>query len=96
MKVRFITPAKREYLETIDYYNKEKSGLGYEFAIEVDNTINRILEFPNAWQKVSKRIRKCRLRRFPYGIFYEIKNKDILVIAVMHLHRKPGRWKDRI
>ena len=48
MKVRFITPAKLEYLETIDYYNKEKNGLGYEFAIEVDNTINRILEFPMA------------------------------------------------
>ena len=75
MKVRFITPAKLEYLETIDYYNEEKNGLGYEFAIEVDNIIKRIIEFPNAWQKVSKRIRKCRLQRFPYGILYEIKKK---------------------
>jgi len=42
MRIRFITPAKQEYIRTIEYYNSEKVGLGYEFAVEVDNAIKLI------------------------------------------------------
>jgi hypothetical protein len=30
------------------------------------------------------------------GIIYQIREKEILVVAVANLHRKPDYWKDRI
>jgi hypothetical protein len=49
MKVEFLDPAESEFIEAIGYYNGESEGLGYEFATEVNRTIGRIMEYPNAW-----------------------------------------------
>ncbi|HAK44654.1 MAG TPA: hypothetical protein DCO79_01865 [Spirochaeta sp.] len=33
---------------------------------------------------------------FPYGIIYSYSTEEIIIIAVMHLHRKPDYWKSRL
>jgi len=40
-------------------------------------------------------IRRALVHRFPYGILYVPEQNQILIIAVMHLHRQPGYWQDR-
>jgi len=35
------------------------------------------------------------VRRFPFGILYRIEPEQIVVVAVMHLRRRPGYWRDR-
>ena len=96
MNVEFLHPAEREFFEAIDYLNSEGEGLGYEFAIEVQRTIERIIQYPNAWHQLSKRTRRCRTKRFPYSIIYQIRPNLILIIAVMHMHRDPIHWKSRL
>lgn len=54
-----------------------------------EKTIERILQFPNAWTSVSKRSRRCHVNRFPCGVFYSLKNDIVVVIAVLHNHREP-------
>ena len=41
-------------------------------------------------------IRRCQIRRFPYGIIYAIDEEVLFILAVMHLHRDPECWKDRL
>jgi hypothetical protein len=41
-------------------------------------------------------VRRCRLRRFPYGVIYHADEMEILVVAVAHAHRRPDYWRDRI
>lgn len=96
MNVEFLHPAEREFFEAIDYLNSEGEGLGYEFAIEVQRTIERIIQYPNAWHQLSRRTRRCRTKRFPYSIIYQIRTDKILIIAIMHMHRNPLHWKSRI
>ncbi len=96
MKVEFLDPAENELFEAIGYYNSESEGLGYELAAEVNRTIDRIIEYPNAWAPLSKRTRRCRTNRFPYGVIYQVRGDMILIAAVMHLHRDPESWKDRL
>ncbi len=96
MKYSFLAPAREEFDEAIDFYNKRRDGLGYEFADEVERAIERILEHPRAWHPLSPRARRCRTRRFPYGVIYQIRENEILIVAIMHLRRRPGYWKDRI
>ena len=96
MKVEFLGAAESELIEAVGYYNGESEGLGYEFAAEVNRTIGRIMEYPNAWAHLSKRTRRCRTNRFPYGVIYQVRTGMILIVAIMHLHRDPESWKDRL
>ncbi len=82
--------------DAIEYYNFEVSGLGDAFLAEVLKALDRIGRFPEAWHPCSKRTRRCQTRRFPYGIIYQIREKEILVVAVANLHRRPDYWEDRL
>jgi plasmid stabilization system protein ParE len=96
MKLKLLTAAKTDAAGAIAYYNSEEPGLGSEFAAEVRKTLERILQFPNAWTSVSKRVRRCQVNRFPYGVFYSLKNDVVVVIAVLHNHREPRTWQTRV
>lgn len=96
MKIEFLAVAEQELEEAVDHYNQQKAGLGDDFAKEVKRALVRILQFPHAWSPLSKRSRRCRTKKFPYGIIYQIRSDKILVVAVMHFHRDPKSWKSRI
>lgn len=95
MRVVFLEPAESEFLDAVQYYNEQKAGLGYEFALEIQKTIERILLYPEAWTKISKNARRCRCNKFPYGVIYFINDNVLLVVAIMHLNKEPDYWKDR-
>lgn len=96
MRISFLEIAQIELDEAVEYYNTQSIGLGREFLSEALNAMGRIGEFPNAWHRLSERTRRCQLRRFPYGIVYQVRDSEILVVAVANLHRRPGYWKERI
>jgi hypothetical protein len=80
----------------VEYYNIESQGLGDQFLLEVLSSLERIKQFPQAWHPFTQNSRRCQTRRFPYGISYQILESEILIVAVAHLHRRPGFWLDRI
>ena len=96
MTVRFVSVAEQEFAEAFSYYNKEKPGLGFEFVAEVDAAIERIVAFPEAWPRLSERSRRTRLRRFPFGLLYQIRGDEILVVGVMDMRRDPESWRNRL
>lgn len=96
MKIIFLKPAQEEYEQAVAYYNEQKKDLGLEFVLELKKSLKRIVEFPQAWQKLSQRSRRCRLKKFPYGLVYAVKSDLILILAVMHLKQKPKKWEKRL
>lgn len=96
MKVIFIDEASDELHGAVKYYNKERPGLGFEFANEVKVALSRIRYYPEIWIEIDPGIRKCIIKRFPYALLYIMDNSQIVIIAVMHMKRKPGYWKTRI
>ena len=95
MILYFHPDAKQDLRDAISYYNDCKTGLGQQFASQVQKSLHQIQDFPEAWSLISKRTRRVMTNRFPYGIIYSIKNDTIIVLAVMQLNRKPGYWKNR-
>jgi plasmid stabilization system protein ParE len=95
MTFSFHPEAEEEFLEAINYYEDRERGLGYDFSIEVFATIQNIVIYPTAWPVIEESIRRCLVHRFPYGVLYSIEQEEILILAVMHLRRHPGYWKNR-
>jgi hypothetical protein len=96
MRVYFHPDAEAEFDKAIEYYEQLQPGLGIEFAEEIYATNTRIIQYPNAWSALSKNSRRCLVNRFPYGVVYQIKSRSLRIIAVAHLHRRPGYWKERL
>lgn len=95
MTVRLLEVAQQELDEAVSHYNGESPGLGDAFLLEALAAVDRIRRFPDAWHPLGDKIRRCRLRRFPYGLIYAADRGDILILAVAHAHREPGYWRDR-
>jgi plasmid stabilization system protein ParE len=93
---RFLTPALVEAETASQFYESNRPDLGREFLDELDATIQRIIANPKAWQVLEGEIRRCRLRRFPYGVIYTLEGEIVLIISVMHLHRHPSSWRKNL
>ena len=98
MNVEFHSQASAELNDAVDYYNQREAGVGRRFAEEVRNAVRRIEDFPQAWALVAEEegLRRCQTNRFPYGLIYQVQPQRILIIAVAHLHRRPGYWRSRL
>jgi toxin ParE2 len=94
--VRFLRAAEIELEEAIRFFEAQRPGLGTDFLLEVMSTLHLIASFPEGWQRLDENIRRCRLRRCPYGLVYMIEDGDVLIVAVSHVHRRPDHWRDRL
>jgi plasmid stabilization system protein ParE len=93
MKIRLLRPAFGELREAAKYYEGRVPGLGFDYLQEVRAAIRRILSNPTAWFALDEEVRRCRTHRFPYGIIYTVERDEVLIISVMHLHRRPESWR---
>lgn len=96
MNYSFHHHAEEELEEIEKYYDNIREELGDRFRDEIQVTISRILKRPQAWQPLSSSTQRCRLNIFPYGLVYQVKADEVRMIAVMHLHREPNYWADRL
>jgi hypothetical protein len=92
--VRFTSTAEMELKVALEFYQSAREGLGAEFLAEVQAATNLIESFPLAWSPLSPRTRRCRTHRFPYGLFYQVRAEEILIVSVMDLRRDPKRLEE--
>ncbi len=77
------------------WYENEQLGLGDEFLDELERAVHRMIENPEGFPLQDDTVRVCKLRRFPYGVYYRVSSNEIVVTSVIHLHRDPDTWKSR-
>ena len=95
-KLIFHPDIKKEIKESYQWYESKTNGLGEDFMVELESAFQMIKEMPNTWPVISMNFRRYLLKRFPYGVIYQIKQDDIYIAAVMHLSRAPGYWLKRM
>ena|SRR5665647_714938 len=95
MKIEFFEAAQTELDQAFEWNETQQKDLGVQFLNEFDSAVRRITTYPESYILIEKNVRRCLVKRFPYGILYGIDTDKIIVIAVAHLHRKPDYWIDR-
>jgi plasmid stabilization system protein ParE len=81
--------------EALGWYHDIRPELSHRFTRAVEMTINAVAENPLHFPVVYRERRRAGVRRFPYGLFFEIQEHRIVVIACFHAKRNPSRWQDR-
>ncbi len=93
--LRFLPEVANEVREARFWYESQRSGLGDEFLAQLNDSLIQIQDRPLSSPLVTKAIRRAILRRFPYCIYFVIREHDLVVLAILHGRRKPGTWKQR-
>lgn len=96
MRVYFSRLAMEELREAKSYYNHLQKGLGMQLQQEAQAAATTIAGNPLAWQVERGEIRRFVLNRFPYKLLYALEGEIILIVALMHQHRHPDYWVERI
>ncbi len=94
-KLRFSPSSTRDIREASDYYKKAGPDLERDFLDELAITLGAVSRHPLAFQTIYKQVRRARLRKFPYGVFFRERNGLLRVIAVVDLRRDPSTWQRR-
>ncbi len=55
-----------------DWYDVRSEGLGDDFLAQVYRVFDRIEQTPEMYSIMWEDIRKCRLARFPYCVYYRV------------------------
>ena len=95
LPVVWIPEANEDLLEARAWYDNIRPGLGERFALAVEGTVNALAVHPLQFTVVYRNRRRAGVRRFPYGIFFEVQDNRIVVIACFHSSRNPRRWQLR-
>jgi len=95
MDLRWYEEAKVEVNAAAAFYKDKQPGLAQRFVDNLEDALRRIQRHPQVYRIVEGDIRKCRVPHFPFGVIFRIRSSYIDIIAVMHLRRAPGYWKER-
>lgn len=87
IKPRAIQMAK----DAFDWYEEQQEGLGELFMVELENGYDKLETWPLSFAKSKTNYRQFVMRRFPYVIIYETVNNAVVVYAVFHTSRHPGK-----
>jgi toxin ParE1/3/4 len=89
--------AEADILKAALWY-EEEAGLGLELSAEVRGAIDRAVKNPLAYLRLRERphVRRVLVHRFPYRIFYIIRNDAVIVFAVLHASRHERQWRRRL
>lgn len=94
--VEFHPEAQNEFVSAARFYEDETQGLGLDFTLTVQRTYERLLAHPASGAPFGRLLRRVLVPKFPYGLLYRVEPDRIYIIAVMHLHRRPGYWRLRL
>ena len=94
--VVFTPAAGAEVAEAQAWYEAQAPGLGVRFRAELEAAVQRLAANPEGFPVVLRDVRRARLRRFPYGLFYRVRPDALVVLACFHARRDPRRWQERV
>ncbi len=90
-----LSPAADREFEAAAAWYEQEAGLGGTFVERVQEALDRIGQMPELHAVVYQNIRRVRVPRFPYNLYYRILGDRVEVIAVSHNKRDPKIWQSR-
>ncbi|MEW6620378.1 MAG: type II toxin-antitoxin system RelE/ParE family toxin [bacterium] len=94
--LRFLPEIEEDIIGAYVWYETKSPGLGEEFLRIFYACVGGIRWNPLLYPKVYKEFRRCLLRRFPYSIYYMIKDGQIIVYGLFHCARAPRTIKRKL
>ena len=87
--------AETDITEARNWYEERRPGLGREFLDVVQTVLATVGKRPEQYPVLYRDVRRALVPRFPYGIFYVVRERRVFVVACFHAKRDPALLADR-
>jgi plasmid stabilization system protein ParE len=87
--------AENDIREAFLWYENQKETLGSTFEEYVKKAVSSIQNNPLKTQVRYSNTRVFFLKKFPFGIHFQVQENHILIVAVFHTSKDPEKWKSR-
>lgn len=94
--LRFLPDVEEDAIGGYAWYEAKSPGLGEEFLRLFYACSSEIRWNPLFYPKVYSEFRRRLLRRFPYAIYFTIKEDRVVVIGLFHCARDPRAVKKKL
>ncbi len=94
-EVRFGPAAVADIVAAEAWYGARSERVAADFVLELEAAVARIAENPAQFPVVLETVRRARMRRFPFALFFRVEDETAVVIACFHASRDPRRWQRR-
>lgn len=88
--------AEEDIHNAFQWYNSKRQGLGSDLLLCVEEGFSRITRSPKQFPCVHRDVRRAFIRRFPFGIYFQENDTQIIVFAFLHVRRHPDFFKSRV
>ena len=88
-RVTLLRGYQQDFKQAYQWYEEQRPGLGRQFRLAASERIKQLRHNPYIFSRFEEDIRHVVLRRFPYGMFYTVRDAEVIVVSIQHLHRDP-------
>ena len=85
--------ARRSLEKARRWYWRRNQRAAIDLVLCVNDTLEELARDPWISQEWDRTYRFRRVHRFPYVVYFEIAGGAVVIYAIIHERRKPGRWK---
>ena len=87
--------AEVDLATAFDWYSQRSLSAADELWQEIRRTVEAARN-PGQFSRYDENTRRALVRRFPYQIVFRYDTSKILIVAIAHVKRRPGFWRDRL
>ena len=90
--LRYHPLVQFDVLNAAAWYDDRNPNLGSDFIFRVRKAIDHLAKDHEQRSTAEFGVRYWSVGRFPYVVFYDILEKKIVVLGVMHTSQEPKKW----
>ncbi|MFK5923891.1 MAG: type II toxin-antitoxin system RelE/ParE family toxin [Verrucomicrobiota bacterium] len=94
--LRLHPEADAEAIDAAEWIKADDPRQGALFVEAVEEALINARTQHGIYRVFDGEFRKVRVGKFRYAVVFRVKENEVQVLAVMHLHRRPNYWKTRV
>ena len=96
MQIRLTRSAEEDLVRGMEFYDAQQQSLGTYFLDSLSADIDSLMLYAGIHGKPTGRFHRALSKRFPFAIYYEVKNDVITVVAILDCRQNPRAIRARL
>jgi hypothetical protein len=96
MKIEILDQAETDLIEGFHFYEAQQSGVGAYFLANIYADIESLRLYAGIHLKPYKHYHRLLSKRFPFAVFYTMKDNAVFIHAIVDCRRDPAWLRKRL